>query len=84
MTAVYPNPFNGTTRLDLNLWQADKVSLVIHDLLGRQVAVPFTGFLPAGQHSFNFDADGLATGIYFALLQVDGHSVDQRKLMLVK
>jgi hypothetical protein len=84
LTAAYPNPFNGTTRLEFSLPLDAEATMVIYDLMGRKVAVPFSGFLPAGQHSYSFNADGLATGVYFALLQVDGNYVDQQKLLLVK
>jgi hypothetical protein len=84
LTAAYPNPFNATTRLEFYLPMEVDATLVIHDMLGREVAKPFNGHLPAGQHSYSFNADGLATGVYFALLQVNGNLIDQQKILLVK
>lgn len=84
LTAAFPNPFNGTTRLEFYLPMEVDATLVIHDMLGREVAKPFNGHLPAGQHSYSFNADGLATGVYFALLQVNGNLIDQQKILLVK
>jgi len=84
LTAVYPNPFNATTQIELYLTRGNEVTLAIHDLLGRQVAIPLRGYLPAGEHSCCFDANGLATGVYFATLRVGGFPVDQQKLLLVK
>jgi len=83
-----PNPFNPTTTLAYTVpADAGHVSLVIYDQRGRQVrelAVEYT----AGHHAAVWDgrADGggrVASGLYFARLQVDGVT-EIRKMALVK
>ncbi|MCH8327939.1 MAG: T9SS type A sorting domain-containing protein, partial [Candidatus Marinimicrobia bacterium] len=47
----YPNPFNPSTTLQLDLPQAGVVSLVVYDLLGRELTRLADGRLEAGFHS---------------------------------
>ena len=46
----YPNPFNPSTTLRLALPQAAQVTLLVYDLLGREVARLLDGAWPAGTH----------------------------------
>ncbi len=81
--AAYPNPFNPTTRLGFDLPQAASVRLAVFDVLGREVASLLSGSMQAGRHNVTFDGSGLASGLYFARLEADGH-VFTEKIMLVK
>jgi hypothetical protein len=62
----YPNPFNPTTEIRFDLPDAGNVSLVVYDVLGREVANLATGFREAGYHSATWNASGQASGVYFA------------------
>ena len=67
-----PNPFSGTTTFHLTVQQADRFSLGVYDLCGRPVASIFEGRkLQAGDHSFEWRADALPSGIYFYRLAAD-------------
>ena len=79
----YPNPFNAETRLTFYLPRALKVSLVIYDIQGREVARLVDGWRPAGSHQMTFDASQLSSGIYFAHLMT-GNFHQTRKLLLIK
>lgn len=83
LSEAFPNPFNSSTSMSLELSSAQHVNADVFDLHGRQVAVLLDGALPAGSHSIRMSADGFATGIYFARVQV-GRSVLVRKMLLVK
>ena len=85
---IYPNPFNQRTMLDFVLPSAGNVSLTIFDITGRSVGAknlsPLQNqYLPAGQHSVVFDAEGLTSGVYFARLEA-GDFRQTRKILLVK
>ncbi len=83
LSEVFPNPFNPTTMINFALPQAGKVTLTVFDITGREVATLVNGELPIGHHSFVFDGEGLASGIYFYELTTDGFS-DTKKMVLVK
>ncbi len=85
----YPNPFNPSTEIKFDLPEASTVSLVIYDVLGRQVAELETGYREAGYRSVTWNASNHASGVYFArfnVTSVDGKSVYSKinKLMLVR
>ena len=79
----YPNPFNPTTTIRYQLPQSATVSLKIYDVLGREVQTLVNERQAAGQYSVPFNADGLASGVYFYRLQA-GSFVQTKKMMLIK
>ncbi len=66
----YPNPFNPSTRLTFSLPESAVVSLVVHDVLGREVAIVAQGQYAAGVHTATWNASHLASGVYVALFSV--------------
>ncbi len=84
ISQVYPNPFNPSTSISLQMTVAGDVELAVFDLLGRQVSVLNEGVLAAGEHQFSFRADGLGSGLYFVKLSVDGVLRDTASITLVK
>jgi len=80
---AYPNPFNPSTTLSFSLPQQEQVKLRVFDLLGREVATVVDDNLPAGNHSYSFDASNLASGTYFYRLETQ-NAVKVKKMMLLK
>lgn len=79
----YPNPFNTTTEITFQVTKPCLVSLNVYDALGRQVAPLINKKMDSGTYKVNFDAKGLAEGIYFYRLNMDGSS-SARKMTLKK
>ncbi|MFN0157536.1 MAG: VPS10 domain-containing protein [Bacteroidota bacterium] len=79
----YPNPFNPTSQIRFDLPEAANLSLVVYDILGREVAIIAGGYYDAGYHSADFDATALASGVYFYRLEA-GTFVAQKKMILMK
>jgi hypothetical protein len=79
----YPNPFNPTTTIKFTLAKSSDVNLVVYNILGKVVATLVNGNLAAGNHTVNFNAANLSSGIYFYKLQA-GDFVSVKKLMLLK
>lgn len=67
----YPNPFNPTTTIKYQLAEDGIVELRIFDILGREVTELVKQFQPAGYYSAIFNADELASGIYFVRFTVN-------------
>ena len=64
----YPNPFRGTTKIDINIEKSVPVSLSVCTLTGQQVSSVNYGTMSVGLHTLTFDAGNLASGIYFYTL----------------
>lgn len=79
----YPNPFNPVTTIKLALPQSGHVTIRLFDLLGREAATIFNGRLDAGYHTFTFDGQALASGIYLYRVEAGEWSA-MRKMTLVK
>jgi hypothetical protein len=60
----YPNPFNPSTTIALQLQNPGHCRLIVHNLLGEEVAVLHDGLLDAGEHTFSFEGGGRPSGLY--------------------
>ncbi|MCF6268192.1 MAG: T9SS type A sorting domain-containing protein [Melioribacteraceae bacterium] len=61
----YPNPFNPSTKIDFALPFESKVKIEIFNILGEIVGILENTQLNAGNHSRIWNANKLASGIYF-------------------
>ena len=80
----YPNPFNPSTRIDYALKATGKVSLIVYDVLGREVATLVDRVQSAGQHSVTFNANNLPSGVYIYSLTTPDGSRLVKKMILMK
>ncbi len=78
----YPNPFNPQTRIEFGLPRASTVRLEVFDILGRSAVVLVDGAQPAGIHTVTFNANGLASGVYYCRLQAGDFTRIQKMLLL--
>jgi hypothetical protein len=83
LDAAYPNPFRASTTVSYRLDAAADVRLSVYDVLGRRVAVLADGRTAPGDHRATFEASGLASGVYFVVLEADGRRA-ARKVMIVR
>ena len=79
----YPNPFNPSTVISYHLTGNSMVRLRVFDALGREVAVLVDELQSAGRHQITFDAAGLASGVYYYVLNAD-EQILTKKLTLIK
>ena len=79
----YPNPFNPTTVIRYGLPEAAKVRLTVYNVLGEQIAELLNEERGAGYHEVNFNASGIASGVYYYRIET-GSFVSVRKLVVVK
>jgi hypothetical protein len=78
----YPNPFNPLTVIGFRLSVSGDVTLKVYDTLGREVAVLINEAMPAGEHSVDFDASNLASGVYLYRLESSGGSAMKRMTLI--
>ena len=79
----YPNPFNPQTTIDYALPKAGDVSLIVYDMLGREVDVLLDGPQAAGRHTVRFGANHLPNGTYVYRLVAADKTIT-RTMVLVK
>jgi|WetSurMetagenome_2_1015567.scaffolds.fasta_scaffold01760_3 photosystem II stability/assembly factor-like uncharacterized protein len=79
----YPNPFNPNTNIKFNLPKEGFVSLIVYDILGKEIRQLVNGYKSTGTYSIDFDASGLSSGIYFYRF-VSGKFVGVKKMMIIK
>jgi len=83
LSAAYPNPFNPSTNLNLDLNQNGFVSVKVYNVVGQVVAELANGHMDAGYHTFTWNALGIASGMYLVRVEAGAHIATQ-KLMLLK
>ena len=79
----YPNPFNPTTSIKFAIKEDSFVTLEIFDILGNEVRTLVNSFLRAGNHSVEFDGNGVGNGIYIYKIQANNF-INVKKLILLK
>lgn len=80
----YPNPFNPATKIDFQIPYDTKVTLLVYDISGRQIATLLNNeFKKADFYSIDFNASNLSSGVYFYKIIADKFS-DTKKGVLLK
>lgn len=79
----YPNPFNPTTVIRYQLPVSNRVTLKIYNVLGQEVKTLVDEMQDVGFKSVQWDASGIASGVYFYRVQA-GTFVASKKLLLLK
>jgi PKD repeat protein len=69
--SVYPNPSNGSTKVEFTTHNQAKVQIQLLNVLGQPVLAPYSGQVLPGNQNFNIDMTSFASGIYTVQLQID-------------
>lgn len=78
----FPNPFNPATNIKFQIPQNSFTSLIICDILGREVMTLLGEELKAGYYNYQFDAKNLNSGIYFYTLRTTNFAETKRMVLL--
>jgi hypothetical protein len=79
----YPNPFNPSTTIKYDLPKDLRVTLKVFNVLGQEVATLVNEEQKAGYRSVEWNAAGVASGVYFYRLDA-GSFTSVKKLLLLK
>ncbi len=79
----FPNPFNNSTTINYEVKEQGVVTMKIIDLMGKEVANLVNEQKVKGEYSVEWNAAGLAGGIYFCRLQTGSFS-ETTKLIFQK
>lgn len=86
----YPNPFNSSTRIRFSITSSsngleeDQILLKIYNLKGQQISTLINEKLAPGTYETDFNAENLASGIYYYQLLSNGIIKDTKKFILVR
>jgi len=81
---AYPNPFNPATTIGYSIGDVSVVSLVVYDMLGRQVVTLVDQERRGpGRYAARFDASTLSSGTYIIKMTAGSFS-DVRSIVLLK
>ena len=83
----YPNPFNPTTSISYAIPNAGKVTLVIYDMMGREVRTLVDNNMDVGYQSATWDATNnlgnpVGAGVYIYQIQADGFTQSKKMILL--
>ena len=80
---AYPNPFNSTVNLQINLPGSGLTELTVYNLLGQKIKTIVNKYLTAGIFHFSYQADEISSGIYFVILK-QNQLFTKEKIILLK
>jgi len=80
----YPNPFNPKTTITYELHMTNEIELSIYNLLGQKIVTLVSAKQQPGTYSVEWDASGLASGIYIYRLESNSGYSQTRKMVLYK
>lgn len=80
---AFPNPFNSSAMLTLELPKESFVRITVYDILGREVRALMNGIQPGGTHGVTIDASGLQSGVYLCRVEA-GEWSDVKKLVYIR
>lgn len=79
----YPNPFNPSFVVPLELYSAQDVNIKLYDMTGRVVRNIAQGNHSAGHYEYRVDCNDLSSGVYI-LRTVINDNPSSQKMLLVK
>ena len=83
LTQNFPNPFNPITTIKYQIPELSFVTLIVYDILGREVKLLVNQEQDAGYYEFNFNASQLSSGVYLYQIKA-GDFIQTKKMLLLK
>lgn len=87
LSPAYPNPFNPSTSLTIDLIQTTTVQLAVYDIQGRKVKTLLSDLLEPGNYQFIWNGlddagNPVSTGIYIFQGRLGAQNVSQKGILL--
>ena len=79
---AYPNPFNPTATIRFFIESMHASTLNVYDTNGRLITTLIDEVLIPGQHTIQWDASPLTSGVYFIRLESGSFSQSQKLILL--
>jgi hypothetical protein len=62
---IYPNPFNPSATISFDIPDVSSVALNVYDVKGALVETLLQDHMKPGKHHYNWEPQGLSSGVYF-------------------
>ena len=79
----YPNPFNPSTTIQFAIPQQSFVRVEVFNVMGEKVSALVSETLSSGTYEYEWNAEGLPSGVYFYRLSTENYA-QTKKLLLMK
>ena len=84
----YPNPFNGITHIDYQVPVNNHISIIIYDIMGREVKTLMDQVQIKGMHTIDWNGKSeygefVSTGVYF-LQFTSNNFIDKKKMIFLR
>ena len=84
ISAPYPNPFNPTVRINLNIPYDRKMTIQVYNSVGQEVNdISINKYFTTGIHSIYWNGSKYPSGVYYIKFS-DGFETKIRKILLLK
>lgn len=80
---LYPNPFNPSVNIPVTIASPGSLRLVVHNVLGQQVAEKIFVFTVAGPQTLSWEPHQLTSGLYH-LTFINGSKRETRRAVYLK
>ena len=84
VSAPYPNPFNPTVKININIPYDRKMDIHVYNSLGQETSIiALNKYFTTGTHSVYWNGNQYASGVYYIKFS-DGFETQIRKIILLK
>ncbi|MBN1894490.1 T9SS type A sorting domain-containing protein [bacterium] len=84
LLGAYPNPFNSSVSVRVDMREGGRADLAVYDVTGREVAKLWEGLLVRGARRFTWNGEGLPGGVYLCRLRTEHGVSETIRLVLEK
>jgi len=80
----YPNPFNALTTLHYTIPENSNIKIDIFSINGRRISTLINAYHSARDYRISWHSYTAPSGMYIAVMQVNGKVISSQKMLLVK
>jgi len=84
ISSPYPNPFNPSVNLDIQLSKQEYIKASVYNLNGQLIATIYEGFMSQGANKLTWNSNNNPSGIYFVNVDGVNNSIASYKISLLK